>query len=445
MRIFHGVENAAKFSFLLIAILILSAVAPAQPPERPVRVIVSPNHTDWNYSRGQEAIFTISVLRHNIFLDNLEISYEYGPETLTPTFIGTDKLKTGKLSVNAGTLNEPGFLRLTARVVIDGETYEGMCTAAFDHQDIRPYVTIPDDFSDFWQNEIRKNSLIPLDPLMELQPELCTDKVKVYYVSFQNVREGARIYGWLALPAKKGSYPAILRVPGAGVRKYAPDISLAEQGFIVLVIGIHGIPLTADVAFYDMMRNTALWGYPFFGSDDRDRYYYKRVYLGCIKAIDFLTTTENFDGKNIGVMGGSQGGALAMVTAALDKRITAYVSNYPALCDLPAYLHNRAGGWPHMFRNADPGSDQTRIRKEVTAYYDVVNFARLITVPGMFTWGYNDVTCPPTSFYAAYNVINAPRQALVFPETGHWTFPAQTESVTRWLAEQLKRSDALKK
>jgi cephalosporin-C deacetylase len=316
--------------------------------------------------------------------------------------------------------------------------HEGMCTASFDRHKIKPYVQIPADFEEFWTNEIRQNSLIPLDPRMELQPDRCTEKVNVYHVSFQNVRAGSRIYGWLAMPAEKGSYPAILRVPGAGVWKHGPDIAMAQQGFIVLNIGIHGIPLTADLSFYEILRTAALWGYPFHGADDRERYYYRRVYLGCVKAIDFLATMENFDGRNIGVAGDSQGGALSLITAALDKRITAFASYYPALCDLPAYLHNRAGGWPHMFRNAEANSEQTRIRKNVTAYYDAANFASLITVPGFFTWGYNDVTCPPTSYYATYNVINASKQALVYPETGHWTYPVQRDALNQWLADQLK-------
>lgn len=61
---------------------------------------------------------------------------------------------------------------------------------------------------------------------------------------------------------------------------------------------------------------------------------------------------DEFDGENLIVYGGSQGGALAIVTAALDPRIKGLVSFYPALCDLNGYVHGRAGGWPHLFRNS---------------------------------------------------------------------------------------------
>ena len=78
---------------------------------------------------------------------------------------------------------------------------------------------------------------------------------------------------------------------------------------------------------------------------------YYGVYLGCVRAIDFIETLDCFDGETIGVTGGSQGGALSIVAAGLDDRIDYLASFYPALCELTGYLHGRAGGWPHMFRN----------------------------------------------------------------------------------------------
>ncbi len=71
-------------------------------------------------------------------------------------------------------------------------------------------------------------------------------------------------------------------------------------------------------------------------------------------------------------------------------------------------------------------------------YYDVVNFARRVKVPGYYTWGFNDITCPPTSMYSAYNVITAPKELHIFQETGHWTFPEQTEELNNWLVNKLK-------
>ena len=86
--------------------------------------------------------------------------------------------------------------------------------------------------------QARKTSL---DPIVTLLPERCTPTQNVYQVSFQNERPGSRIYGILMMPKKEGKYPAVLWVPGAGVR--------GRQGFnlgdsiITLQIGIHGVPV----------------------------------------------------------------------------------------------------------------------------------------------------------------------------------------------------------
>ena len=74
---------------------------------------------------------------------------------------------------------------------------------------------------------------------------------------------------------------------------------------------------------------------------------------------------------------------------------------------------------------------------ETSKYYDVVNFARFVKVPGWYSWGYNDNVCPPTSMYAAYNVIPGSKELHLFQETQHWTFPEQQELKNNWLFKKL--------
>lgn len=75
------------------------------------------------------------------------------------------------------------------------------------------------------------------------------------------------------------------------------------------------------------------------------------------------------------------------------------------------------------------------------AISDVVNFARLIKVPGMYSWGLNDEVCPLPSMYAAYNVIRASKNLLLSLETGHWTYLEQTEILNNWLIHLLKNRE----
>lgn len=419
------------FTVLCCSFLIAVASFSQSRSTQPIQVLVSPDKPDWTYEPHQEATFRIQVLQHQVPLTDIEINYAVGPEKMQPTDQGKLKLKNGS-GIIKGKLSAPGFLRCEANVIINGNTYRGIATAGYAPLDIQPTQTLPDDFQDFWNTAKAKATEIPLDAKMTLLPERCTETVDVFQVNIQNAMVGNRLYGILAKPKKEGKYPAVLSVPGAGVRPYAGIIDLAEKGIITLQIGIHGIPVTYEAGLYNDLGNGALRGYPFFNLDNRDNYYYNKVYLGCVRAIDFLHSLPDFDKDNLLVWGGSQGGALAIVTASLDDRVKSLVSIYPALSDLTGYLHNRAGGWPHMFR-----TDVADEKIKVSSYYDVVNFARNLKVPGFYTWGYNDDTCPPTSYYAAYNVIDAPKELYLVQETGHWTYPEQQQQIWNWILKQL--------
>ena len=420
------------FFVFLASMLAISFASMAQF----VKVNVAPQHGDWVYKPGEAVKFDVSITKNNVLLPNVEISYEFGPEMLPPVKKDKQSIKSGKTVIDAGTMKTAGFLRCRVVARYDGKDYEGLATAAFSPETIQPTTTVPADFVQFWDQAKSELAAIPLDARMTLLPERCTAGVNVFHVNMQNYRN-VRLYGILCVPKAPGKYPAILKVPGAGVRPYAGDVANAEKGAITLEIGIHGIPVTMDPGVYLDLSKSALNGYALYNLDNKDRYYYKGVYLGCVRAIDFIFSLPEFDGGNIVVSGGSQGGALSIVTAALDSRIKGLVSFYPALCDLTGYLNGRAGGWPHVFN--DPAHN-TPAKVETSKYYDVVNFARQVKAPGFYSWGYNDVTCPPTSFYSAYNVIQAPRTLFVVEETGHWTYPEQWEKATQWMFDILLKS-----
>lgn len=425
----------------LLLLFLLPATLLAQPVERLVKVVVAPDRSDWTYKTGDPVRFTISVLQHGNPIPNANVKYEIGPEKMPATKTETVSIANGQVSVDGGTMRTPGFLRCVATVQVNGKEYRGLGTAGFNPAEIKPTVENPADFQSFWDAGKAELAKIPLDARMTLLPERCTEKVNVYHVNLQNwaYNSTSRLYGILCVPKAEGKYPALLQVPGAGIRPYGGDIANAEQGVVTFQIGIHGIPVTMDPAVYTNLSAGALSGYQYFNLEDRDRYYYRRVYLGCIRAVDFLASLPQVNANRIGVTGGSQGGALSIVTAALDPRIKFLGAYYPALSDVTGYLHGRAGGWPHMFTGGLTNWTNRADKIKTTGYYDVVNFARRVTVPGRYAWGFNDETCPPTSMYASYNVITAPKILELFEDTGHWTYPEETEKMGAWLLEQLKK------
>ncbi len=425
----------------IVLLLVVTLYADAQPKEQRVKVIVAPDHADWMYKTGEPAKFSISVLEDGNPVKDVVILYEIGPEKMDPTKKDSLKLPTGMLTVDGGTMKTPGFLRCTVRAKVDGNEYTKMGTAGFDPLSIKPVAENPADFLQFWNDAKAELAKLPMDARMTLMPERCTEKVNVYHVNLQNFRVNSRLYGILCVPKKEGKYPALLTVPGAGVRPYGGDIAMAEKGMITFEIGIHGVPVNMDPVVYLNLGAGALNGYQNFNLDDRDRFYYKRVYLGCVRANDFICSLPQFDGSNLAVTGGSQGGALTIITAALDSRVKYLAAFYPALCDLTGYLHGRAGGWPHYFAKNNLDFNNKKDKIKTCGYYDVVNFARQVKVPGIYSWGYNDDVCPPTSTYAAYNVITAPKSLYLAQETGHWTFPEQHDKVDEWLIEKLGIKD----
>ena len=429
-------EKGFLFSLIALTFFQLQLVF-AQPSQELIKINIAPDHDDWTYEVGEQVKFNVSILKYGNPLEDIEIRYEIGPEKMDPIKEETLTLKRSETMIKGGTMENPGFLRCWVYVTLNGKEYKNMATAAFAPEQIEATATLPDDFKTFWAKAIKENNEIPMDVKMTLLPERCTEKVDVYHVSLQNYRNGSRLYGILCKPKKAGVYPAVLEVPGAGIRPYYGRVDLAEEGIISFQIGIHGIPVIMENYIYDNLRYGALDNYWTMNLDDKDNYYYKRVYLGCVRAVDFITSLPEYDGYNLAVTGGSQGGALSIVTAGLDKRVKFLAADYPALSDLSGYLEGRAGGWPHMFQPKD-SSNYTEAKINTARYYDVVNFARQVTQTGWYCWGFNDTTCPPTSMYSAYNEIMAPKELHVFQDTGHWTYPEEREMGKQWLIEQLK-------
>lgn len=424
---------------LLVAFVVMtcmSLIAMAQSSSHQyVTVVAEPDHADWTYRTGETAHFTAYAIKENVRMKDAEITYSYGPDKLDAVF--TKKIKTDRNGVahfDVPGAKTPGFTSVRVKVQLDGHTYSSMTNIAFDPYSITPTTTMPDDFEQFWNDAMLKASKVPMLPTLRHSDEESNDRVDVYYLRLQSYKKGNYVYGVLTVPKTAGRKPAILRLPGAAVRSFNGPNELAYEGFVVLEIGVHGIPVDQDKEIYRQLEAGALAGYTTMGIDNRDTYYYKRSILGCVRAVDYLCTRDDVDTTRIATYGGSQGGMLSIMTAALSPHISALFAYFPAFCDLTGYYNGRGAGWPHLFR--DPNEPNIKARMEVSRYYDTVNFARILKAPGFYAWGFNDPACCPTSTFSAYNVITAPKQLQVGRDTGHWLYPWQVENAMKWLKAQ---------
>ncbi|WP_207496987.1 acetylxylan esterase [Aridibaculum aurantiacum] len=417
-------------------ILVGNALAQSPAPIKFVDFVLTPNHDDWDYKVNENATVQVSVLQFGVPIKNVSVDYEIGPELLPAEKKGNVLFKTGEGKIDIGTSKQPGFRQLKLRTSVNGKVYTGEIKVAYSPQDIQPTVQMPDDFMQFWNKAKEEASKVPMDAIVTHLPDQSTTTVDVYLVNLQSYKKGRRLFGYLSKPKAPGKYPVLFEPPGAGIKPINPSIAYANEGFIVMNIEIHGItPLISTEAYQHI--SSAFGDYMHHKLDDRDNYYYKSVYMGCLRAIDFLCSLPEFDGKNVVATGGSQGGALAIVTAALDKRVTCVSAFYPALSDMTGYLHGRAGGWPHLLNATNQSINNKPEKVKTLAYYDVANFAKHIIVPGFYSWGYNDNVVPPTSVFAAVNSIKAPKTISITPISGHWRFAETNQESLEWIKKQV--------
>lgn len=448
MWIITNVQKIDKFvdmkRLITVFILIISAFlsyAENYPYRSDALWVCVPDHGDWLYKTGEEASIDIQFFKYGIPRDG-EIRYELSDDMMSSDRQGSIKLQNGKARLNIGSRNSPGFRDLKLSLTLDGSTYEHHVKVGFSPERIKPYTKLPDDFSAFWQEALNEMHKTPLSYSKELADEYCTDKIDCYLIKVK-VDPRHSVYAYLFYPknAREGSHPAVLCPPGAGIKTIKEPLKrryYAESGCIRMEMEIHGLdPRISTEAFNQISEafNSRENGYLANGIDDRNRYYMKTVYLALVRCLDLLASLPEWDGRNLAVQGGSQGGGLAIVAAGLDKRVTHCIVNHPALADMAAYAEKgRTGGYPHF--NRIPGILSPEAIRTLS-YYDVVNFARYVSAKVHMTWGFNDNTCPPTTSYAVWNTLDCDKESLITPINEHWTSEATERGQLQWLLNNL--------
>lgn len=442
--------NKLKTIFLLLAFILamnMSGVQNIKAENYPYKSdylwLTVPDHADWLYQTGENAKVEVSFCKYGIPRDG-ELKYSIGNDMLQPDKHGSVKLKNGRAVINMGTKKTPGFRDMKLSVSLDGKTYEHHIKVGFSVDKIKPYTQEPQDFRSFWQKNVEELKQVPMSYTKELYKDYCTDKIDCYLVKLQIDKMGHSMYGFLFYPknAQPGKHPVVLCPPGAGIKTIKDPMRnkyYAENGFVRFEVEIHGLdPRIPSETFGEISRafNDRNGGYLANGLENKDIYYMKHVYVGLVRCIDFLTSLPEWDGKNVAVQGGSQGGALAIIAAGLDSRVTQCVANHPALSDMAGYAaKGGTGGYPHFCRQPQILSNKDCLN--TLAYFDVVNFARYVKAPTYLTWGYNDVTCPPTTSYAVWNTLKCTKESLLTPINEHWTTAETNRGQMEWIKAHL--------
>lgn len=431
--------------FLLMLCCGWTLMAQTTQQRQYVTVTFMPNHDSWLYQCGEKVEMQVQVMQFNVPLKNTKVNLSWGMEMSKADENRT--INTGKTGIASVTLpgsKVPGFKTLSATVTVEGKDYWNYITVGFEPEKIEPTTPMPKDFLEFWNGQLAAARKTPLEPLFTLQPDLCTPYSDAYMVRYQNDGSYHFFYGIIRVP--KGvnpvtgttRYPALLEVPGAGVRSYkGMSDDFTKAGIITLQIGIHGIPVNLPDEVYRDLKNVALSNYNANRYEDRNAYYYKHVYTGCVRAIDLLCSMSIVDSTRIAVTGGSQGGLLSLVVAGLaPDHIYCVSTAYPAMSEVAGSMRGRIDGWPRLF-NGNKKVVALEEKIKVSEYYDAVSFARLVKAPMLFIQGFNDRTCPPTTTYSVYNVLDCEKEIVLPKDCAHWLYGETWNQRRDWLIEKL--------
>lgn len=425
--------------YIIATLAALSLNAENYPSRSDLLWVTNPDHADWLYATGDSAEISIALYRYGKPASGERVDFEIGPDMLPADTTGVIILdENGESRLNIGTMHKPGFRDLRLSATTGTQKMNHHVKVGFSPERLEPYTGCPSDFDEFWQKAVEEDKKFPLKYTIEPVEKYSTDLMTCSLVRLELNDRGGAMYGYLFIPRGEGKYPAVLTPPGAGVKTIKDPMLhryYGEGGMIRLETEIHGLhPELSEEEF--AAERKVRGDYLSQGLESPDTYYMKDVYLGCRRFLDLLTSLPQWDGKNLFTQGGSQGGALAITTAMLDDRVSGCVANHPALSDMTGYLGDKAGGYPHHFRQ-NP-QEATAEAVKTLEYYDVVNFARRLKCPVRMTWGFNDNTCPPTTSYEVFNVISTPKEALLTPINEHWTTVSTEMGHYDWIKGKLR-------
>jgi cephalosporin-C deacetylase-like acetyl esterase len=404
-----------RFHYSSILRLTVAAVLAASLC-RAQQIVITPDHTNGVYQAGNTVHWQVQCKEES---NAPAARFTFRKGGLTEAGKGVLNFSNNVAELET-TFDAPGTMLLEVNWKPDeGKERRALAGAVADPKHITLSAPKPADFDAFWKAKLKELKKVPANPKLESMATGNTN-IACWKITLDNIR-GTRIQGQIARPAQGGKFPALLIVQWAGVyplqKSWVTD--RATDGWLTLNIQAHDLPIDKPETFYKDQFAGPLKDYWSIGNDNRETSYYLRMYLSCYRAAEYLTTREDWDGRTLVVMGGSQGGMQALMTAGLHpKHITAALAIVPAGCDMLGPEIGRAPGWPHWYSNTEGGKDAPKVR-DASRYYDVANFTPRIKCPVLVGLGLIDETCPPAGILAAVNEITTPKEVIILPRAGH--------------------------
>ncbi|MEM8906922.1 MAG: acetylxylan esterase [Bacteroidota bacterium] len=360
----------------------------------------------------EQATYPLGASMNFVVQSNVSgpIYYELEYDRLTPN------LKSGVLNHVAGQNSlipfnhtEPALVH--CRVAQNNQVaYSGATFAPFE---LKALAEEPDDLDAYWENAKAALAAVPMDLEIELLEQQNHEYISTYRLSLGQL-DNRRVHAFISVPQGDGPFPAILTLPpfGNAPNLVTPEWAIAQRGgALSMAISIHN---TAPDQYDPLAYQPDI-------TDERDSLYYRKAVLAAVRAIDYLFSRADFNGR-LGVVGVSQGGGLAMIVAGVDSRVQLLVQSNAALCQHAGYNYDRASGFPnYLFKsNTEIGTEpHAQGTFAATQYIDAVFMARRFQGPSLHIVGYQDTICPPATVLTAYNELRGPKILLQARDLGH--------------------------
>ncbi|HEV8459266.1 MAG TPA: acetylxylan esterase [Gaiellaceae bacterium] len=292
----------------------------------------------------------------------------------------------------------------------------------------RTAATAPDGLDAFWASAIAAAHERAFEPQLEAYRPDAYRALDAADVTFAGA-DGDPIRAWYLRPAGSGPTPLPCRVVfvgyGGGRDLPAAHALYPACGYATFVMdtraqgGAWSAGHTPDPGAGSSSAEHP--GVMTRGIASPETYYYRRLYVDAVRAVETAAALPGVDADRIVVAGASQGGALALAAAALlPDRVSLCHADVPFLCDFPRAVETAIDPpYTELVTYLGIHSELEDTVWRTLSYFDNAVLASRITARTAIGVGLRDTITPPSTVFAAYNAIEAEKEILVFPYSGH--------------------------
>ena len=286
----------------------------------------------------------------------------------------------------------------------------------------------PEDFDEFWDKSIAEMKAV--DPRVELVPsKFQVPFAECFDLYFTGVG-GSRVHAKYIRPKNsKAPHPAILQFHGysGSAGDWNDKLNYAALGYSVAALdcrGQGGQSQDLGITTGNTYKGHIIRGL----HDSPDKLLFRSIFLDTAQLAGIVMNMPEVDETRVAAMGGSQGGALTLACASLEPRINRLAPMFPFLCDYKRVweMDLAKDAFEELktyFRQFDPLHLRENEIFTKLGYIDIQFLTKRIKGNVLMAVGLMDTICPPSTQFAAFNKITAPKKTAIYPDFGHEGLP----------------------